>query len=184
MEDGKVLLPIVSNKRECGDCTKCCEGYTSGAAYEHKFGNIDGVRVPCFFVEQGVGCKIYADRPISPCQTYKCEWLANPDVPEEFKPNKVDVIVSRKGRSYFVTTDAGDNPQDKVKEWWIEYTKSKNFNLSYRINGELHFSGNERLRQTLGYSQKDLDPNEIPRQERIADKERKVIKYDQITFDE
>jgi hypothetical protein len=173
MEDGKVLLPIVSNKRECGDCTKCCEGWFSGAAFEHKFGSIDGVRTPCFFLKQGEGCSIYEDRPYSPCQTYKCEWLVNPDVPEEFKPNKVDVMVSKKGRSYFVATDAGDNPQDKVKLWWLEYVKSKKFNLSYSLNDELQFYGNERLRQTLGYSQKDLQPGEIPKQERDALKEQK-----------
>lgn len=185
MEDGKVLLPIVSNKRECGDCTKCSDGWFSGVAYGHKFGFENGVRIPCFFVQEGVGCTIYEDRPITPCQTYKCEWLINPDVPEEFKPNKVDVIVSKKGRSYFVATDAGDNPQDKVKLWWIEYVKSKKFNLSYKKDGEIMFEGNERLRDTLGYSQKDLDPSEIPKHERDALKEqdRKVIKFDQTTFE-
>ena len=175
MEDGKVLLPIVSLKRECGDCTKCCEGFNSGAAYGHKFGNVDGVKTPCFFLEKGVGCTIYEDRPTNPCSTYKCEWLVNNDIPEEFKPNKSDVIVSRKGRSYLVANDSGDNPSNEYKKWLLKYVESKKMNLSYKLNDsdELLFYGSERLRQALGYSQKDLQPGEIPKQFRDSEKEEK-----------
>ena len=169
--------------RSCDGCTKCCEGWFSGIAHGYNFGIVDGQRIPCKFVNECVGCTIYEDRPINPCQTYKCEWLVNPDVPIEYKPDKVDVVITKKGRSYFVATDAGENPSDEVKQWWLEYVKQKNFNLSYKEDGEIKFYGNERLRQTLGYSQKDIQPGEIPRQERIAAKERKVIKYDQTTFE-
>lgn len=186
MEDGKVLLPIVSLKRECGDCTRCCEGFNSGGAYGHKFGNVDGVRTPCFFLEQGLGCTIYEDRPQNPCAAYKCEWLVNNDIPEEFKPNKSDVILTKKGRSYLVANDTGDNPSDEYKEWLLKYVESKKMNLSYRLDGELKFYGNERLRETLGYSQKDQDPNEVSKDFRDSLKEehnRKVIKFDQTTFE-
>jgi hypothetical protein len=177
MEDGKVLLPIVSLKRECGDCTKCCEGWMSGAAYEHKFGKIDGVRTPCFFLEQGLGCTIYEDRPQNPCAAYKCQWLVNPDVPEDFKPNNKHYIVSKKGRSYFVITRASSENTDDEEfiNWWIEYVTKNNFNLSYPKNDTVEFVGSERLRQTLGYSQKDLQPDETPRQERLANKEIKNV---------
>ena len=59
-------------------------------------------------------------------------------------------------------------------------------NLSYKLDGELKFYGNERLRETLGYSQKDQDPNEVSKDFRDSLKEehnRKVIKFDQTTFE-
>lgn len=166
MENGETF------KRECGGCTKCCEGYFYGYANGHKFGVLDGVRKPCFFVEQGVGCKDYENRPTNPCKNYKCQWLINPDVPEEFRPDKVDVMVTKKGRSYFAATDAGDNPSDEVKLWWLEYAKKNNLNLSYTLSTEPNrlFYGSDRLRETLLYSQQDRQPGEPLRDEILAKK--------------
>ena len=168
MEDGKVLLPIVSNKRECGDCTKCCEGAIPGQAYDYKFGQ----NVPCFFVESGLGCTIYEDRPVHACQTFKCQWLTDINIPEEYKPNKVDFITLKKGRSYFLLIPAGDNPSEEYVEFMKNYISENNFNLSYRynLNDEPMFIGSDRLKQTLAYSQKDHEPNAIDRDIRLEQK--------------
>ena len=75
-------------ERSCGTCTKCCEGYLTATVgdislYPGK---------PCHFVEMNCGCSIYKDRPVEPCQTFKCEWLNQPLIPEWLKPNLSNAI--------------------------------------------------------------------------------------------
>ena len=63
-------------KRECGTCTKCCEGWLTGEALGHNF--YPGK--PCHFLAVNKGCTVYAKRPKDPCSSYKCAWLANEDI--------------------------------------------------------------------------------------------------------
>ena len=55
------LLPLFKKERECGTCTKCCEGWNVF--------NIQGKSIkpgkPCSFVEEGKGCTIYKGNYIS-----------------------------------------------------------------------------------------------------------------------
>lgn len=75
-------------ERSCGTCTKCCEGYLVA-----KVGEIDLYPgKPCHFVEMNCGCSVYKDRPVDPCQTFKCEWLQQPLIPEWLKPNLSNAI--------------------------------------------------------------------------------------------
>jgi hypothetical protein len=39
------------------------------------------------------GCAIYGAHPPS-CQQFVCEWLRNPDVPEDFRPNEIGVVLT------------------------------------------------------------------------------------------
>ena len=60
--------------RECGTCTKCCDGTTSVGG--DIFGHIYGNGKPCHFLNlTEKKCGIYKDRPNDPCKTYKCMWL-------------------------------------------------------------------------------------------------------------
>lgn len=167
MEDGK-YLPIVSNKRECGDCTLCCDGLIPGESYGEKFGNY----VPCFFVESGLGCTIYEDRPVNPCQKFKCQWLANPDIPEEYKPNKVGFVTLKKGRSYYLLIPVENGASEEYVEWMKKYIEENNANLSYRfhLDDDPMFIGSERLKQTLAYSQKDYEGDPVDRDVKIERK--------------
>lgn len=124
-------MNLENNTRSCGECTKCCDGWFSGEIKGYAFGNIDGKRVPCNFVSDGAGCTIYEQRPKSPCRNYKCEWLKNPEVPDHFKPSISNVMVTRRGFSYYVITKAGDEFNNEVIEWWTEYCKINNFKLDY-----------------------------------------------------
>ena len=130
------------SSRECGSCTKCCEGYNSGSAHGIKFGNIQGRFVLCHFLEIGLGCTIYEDRPKHPCQMYKCHWLTTPDVPEHFKPEISHIMATRRGQSYIVLTNAGPNPNSEVIEWYKVWCSENDFNLAYSQNGQDHFFGN------------------------------------------
>lgn len=160
-------LPIL-NTRECGDCTLCCEGLIPGEAYGNKFGNY----VPCVFVESGLGCTIYEDRPVHACQTFKCQWITNKDIPEEYKPNKVGFVTLKKGRSYYLLIPAENNPSEEYVEWMKTYIESKDANLSYRFNldHEPMFIGSERLKKTLAYSQKDYEGEPVDRDVRLERK--------------
>jgi len=82
---------MTKTKRECGDCTACCQGWLSGVVNDREF--YPGM--PCHFKGCN-GCSIYEDRPESPCKTYSCEWLKNDNVPEWMKPSKSGVIITAK----------------------------------------------------------------------------------------
>lgn len=141
-----------SSSRSCGSCTKCCEGYTSGGVYDHKFGN----GIPCFFLEIGLGCTIYEDRPHAPCQTYKCHWLINPEIPEHFKPEISHIMVTRRGQRFFVLTNCGPNPNQEVIEWYKTWATENKFNLAYYQNDQDIFFGDpgfvEMMYKSLGPS--------------------------------
>jgi hypothetical protein len=82
---------MTKTKRECGDCTACCQGWLSGVVNDREF--YPGM--PCHFKGCN-GCSIYEDRPESPCKTYSCEWLKNDNVPEWMKPSESGVIITPK----------------------------------------------------------------------------------------
>lgn len=126
-----------SSSRECGTCTKCCEGHLSGAAHGVKFR--DGV--PCFFLEINVGCTIYEDRPRHPCKAYKCQWIINEDLPDHFKPEISHIMPTRRGQKYIVLTNVGPNPNPEVIDWYIQDATDKGYNLAYRKNNRDYFFG-------------------------------------------
>ena len=126
-----------SSSRSCGSCTKCCEGFTSGGAYGFKFGN----GVPCNFLEIGLGCTIYEDRPRHPCQTFKCQWIANSDLPEHFQPNISHIMAVRRGQKFVVLTNVGPNPNSEVIDWYKADSIKNGYNIGYNQNGVDYFFG-------------------------------------------
>jgi hypothetical protein len=124
-------MNLEDNKKSCGDCTKCCDGWLSGKVQGHSFGNIGGTRIPCNFVLQGSGCGIYEQRPKNPCRNFQCAWLKIPEVPEHLKPNLSNVIVTQRGFGIYELTKAGETINNEAIAWWIEYCKINNFKLVY-----------------------------------------------------
>ena len=143
---------VESSSRECGSCTKCCEGYTSGGAYGFKFGDF----VPCHFLEIGLGCTIYEDRPRHPCQTFKCQWLINPDLPEHFKPEISHIMAVRRGQKFIVLTNVGPNPNSEVIDWYKADSIKNGYNIGYNQDGMDHFFGDPefvaKMNMVLGSS--------------------------------
>lgn len=141
------LIPTISlgkNNKECGTCTKCCEGWT--------IANIEGRPVtpgnPCYFLEQNVGCKIYDNRPYFPCQKFSCAWLALKDIPDQWKPENCGVIMTNldvHGEPYVVFINAPLNPSKEMIEWAEEYFAKKKMNFLYVDKRGVHPIGNKNF---------------------------------------
>lgn len=70
--------------RKCGECTLCC-----------KIPRITGFKPPnewCKYV--GKGCTIYDIRP-GACRAFECRWLADIEMGDEYRPDKVHFYVDR-----------------------------------------------------------------------------------------
>lgn len=79
----------MSKKRECGDCSVCCQGVITGSVNGVDFGH----GVPCAYLKENK-CSIYKDRPFM-CQKFQCKWLHDENFPDIFKPNNTDLLVYR-----------------------------------------------------------------------------------------
>jgi hypothetical protein len=129
-------------KRNCGTCTKCCEGWLSGSALGHSFYK----GKPCHFIAIGKGCTVYAKRPKDPCVVYTCGWLTNADLPEWMKPSEINAIVDfRKIENtdihYIRTSEAGETLRSDVLSWVISYALLKKYNLYWTVNGANYWQG-------------------------------------------
>jgi hypothetical protein len=120
------LLPFVSRQIECGDCTKCCEGWN--------IFNIEGKSVkpgsPCKYVNPGVGCSLGDKRPGFPCKSYNCEWKNELKMPEEFKPSNCGFIINHytyHDLSYYIMYPAPNDPSPEMIDMAKIYFKDKNF---------------------------------------------------------
>jgi len=130
----------MDNKRTCGTCTKCCEGWLTGEALGHTF--YQGK--PCHFLAIGKGCTVYAKRPTDPCVSYKCAWLTNPDIPEWMKPSEIDAIIDIrdfKGHQYLNLKEAGSPMQARVLNWVFQYIIKTGMNAVWQVNTGLNWMG-------------------------------------------
>jgi len=127
-------------KRECGTCTKCCEGWLEGEALGYKFGN----GKPCGALTIGKGCNSYALRPKEPCVNFKCGWLANEDFPDWMKPDVVNTIVNYaeiKGIPFISAIDSGGPIERKTLSWIIQYALANHLNLVWNIEDGKNWIG-------------------------------------------
>jgi len=69
--------------KNCGACHWCC--YHPAAA------ELKERSEWCRYFKEGLGCKIYADRPEA-CRTFACVWLQDAVMPEEFRPDRCGVM--------------------------------------------------------------------------------------------
>ena len=128
-----VSLRTLVKQRNCDGCTKCCEGYFSDIVYGIPFHE----GKPCHFVDIGKGCTIYEDRPKSPCQDFRCGWIADENIPLWMKPNLVDAVVAYSnlnGFDYCVLKEAGATLDSRVLSWMIVYCSINKFNLAWQVS--------------------------------------------------
>jgi hypothetical protein len=144
-------LPIVEG-RSCDGCTKCCEGYLVGVVNEKQF----GFGEPCFLVQIGKGCKDYENRPEYPCKAFQCEWLINPDVPEDYKPSESNVIMSTRyideNTKYLELIEAGEKLNPSVLSWSIGYSLENESNLLWSISDDTFWVGDEEFNDLMNSS--------------------------------
>lgn len=136
----KKIPLLIKNNRSCEGCTKCCEGYLAT--------NIKGNEVapgkPCPFVQQGVGCNIYKDRPKDPCKQFECFWRASEKMPIEFKPSETNVIVTEQnidGIPYLALIEAGSKVTPEMLSWFISYGIDNRLNIEWQIGDKVHNMG-------------------------------------------
>jgi hypothetical protein len=137
---------MTETKRECGDCTACCEGWLSGVVNDREF--YPGM--PCHFKGCN-GCSIYEDRPESPCKTYSCEWLKNNNVPEWMKPSKSGVIITGKDwthpdgskQVFLEILEMGKKIDSTVLNWLFRTYLRTQVPMKIQIGGGFNLYGNQ-----------------------------------------
>lgn len=77
------------SERQCGTCTLCC-----------KVMGIAELQKPaghwCPHCLPGKGCGAYEARPYE-CREFRCSWLADPRIGEEWKPEKSKIVLLMQG---------------------------------------------------------------------------------------
>jgi Fe-S-cluster containining protein len=143
----KIALNLGKNNRSCKDCTKCCEGYLQA--------EIHGVNISgkgCQYLDEGVGCTIYEDRPEHPCRTFICYWQEQDLVPEHLKPSEANVIILKQGFGpfqYLLLIEAGETLRDDVLEWFLDFTGKIGINAAWEVNKEPFCRGTEQFQNAL-----------------------------------
>jgi hypothetical protein len=130
---------MTSQTRNCGTCTRCCEGWLDGEAHGYKF--FPGR--PCHFLNPTSLCTIYEQRP-NLCQQYNCEWLLRDYFPEWMKPEHSNVIVSLRdsnGFIYYYVRECGKMIDSRVLSWLVDHCLRDNKNMAYQVNGTMMFVG-------------------------------------------
>ena len=143
----------MTEKRSCGTCTKCCEGYLSGEVLGKTF----YTGKPCHFVAIGKGCSIYAKRPLEPCVSYKCSWLTNADIPEWMKPSDIDAIIDEReinGIPYITLRETGSILDSRVLSWFIQYVISKGICATWEVDKGLNWVGSPEFVNLMQEGQK------------------------------
>lgn len=129
--------------RECGNCTKCCDGWLSANILEYKMfkGN------PCFYVDKNnCNCSIYAKRPLI-CSDFKCAWLQEESViPAWMKPNLINQIIIKHITHEFVyyeLVEAGEKIDSSILNWFVQMAVQKKMNVKYSLYNVPYYIGDE-----------------------------------------
>ena len=99
------LSPVVQDPlapdKNCGSCTLCCKLFPVP-----ELGKPSGKW--CRHIVQGRGCGIHGTRP-PVCRAFNCQWLYNPDIGPEWKPETCKFVLSiyPDSNSLVVTGDPG-----------------------------------------------------------------------------
>jgi hypothetical protein len=125
----------IAAARQCGTCTKCCDGWVQGTIEGHEM----KPGTPCFFRGEGC-CTIYERRPQSPCRDFVCGWL-QPDspFPDEFKPERIGVMIipiKWRGMPAYILRAAPSDPDDKLIAWMEAFSVRARRPFFYERAGE------------------------------------------------
>ena len=145
----KIAISIKNkNQRNCGECTKCCEGWLTA--------NINGEEMfpgkPCKFVNLNSGCSIYKKRPEEPCKTFECMWKGTNDsiMPNHFKPSISNVIITIQeinGISFHAMVNAGSDPSAEMVSWFTTFITAKRINGFWTVGKDSYWLGSSIFMQ-------------------------------------
>jgi hypothetical protein len=144
---GSVSLDILNKDnlpRQCGTCTKCCEGYLTA--------DINGYDIypgqPCYLLKKDVGCQDYDNRPDFPCKSFECFWILEKEMPEEFKPSISGSITQYRnegGFEFLLITYAGKDLDVRLLTWSIIFCKIRNFGIVWAIDNNVYWNGSDEF---------------------------------------
>ena len=116
MNEKIVIRP--KTEKTCGSCSMCCKVFSIEVLNKP-------VATWCRNCNIGAGCGIYEDRP-DVCRGFRCVWLDDPNMPEEFRPDrsKMILVVENVTGSIYAHMDR-DSPNiwrrspyiDVLKDW-------------------------------------------------------------------
>jgi len=128
-------IPVRTEKRACGPCTACCDGWVVGTIHGHEM----KPGTPCHFRGEGC-CTIYAERPQEPCRSFVCGWLApGSPFPESFRPDKLGVMIIAtrwRNRPAFILRSAGRDPDEQLLGWMRAFSARSGAPFFYEQAGE------------------------------------------------
>lgn len=133
---------IGSEPRECGTCSKCCEGWLHGSANGKKFWR----GRPCHYFDGK--CTIYGNHPEDPCKIFRCQWLADNSVPGWMRPDRVNAILVKRRKNdidYLEINEAGEKLRVEVLSWAVMYCLENKLNLQYTIDGGMNRVGSQEF---------------------------------------
>ena len=116
--------------RTCGNCTKCCEGHLYAVVNGHELVPNN----PCPILQIGKGCGDYENRPEDPCRSFYCQWITNPDIPEDLYPANSGVIITVQKIDdimFMKLTCAPNEPTADQLTWFIMYGLRKKINIAW-----------------------------------------------------
>jgi hypothetical protein len=90
------------SEKSCGSCTECCRMMAVPELYKPAW-------VYCGSCAQGVGCKVYPDRPQT-CRDFSCGWLLAPNMGPHLRPDRCHVILYQPDPDTIVALCDPDRP--------------------------------------------------------------------------
>lgn len=129
--------------RQCGTCTKCCEGWLMGdinlrTMYPGK---------PCYLLDIGKGCSDYENRPAFPCRVFNCAWIVDQGIPEEYKPENSGVIpkyTNRNGQKSLFLIPAPNHPSEDMLDWFKQFCSRMGYELFWNDSTDTPFFYNTK----------------------------------------
>ena len=129
--------------RECGPCTACCEGWAEGEIRGHRM----HPGQPCHFLKPPAErsaaaspCRIYDERPESPCRRFVCGWRTPGSAfPEHFRPDLTGVIPvpSRwRDRAAWILLPAGNDVRPEMLAWMQQHAQASGEPFYYTQQSE------------------------------------------------
>lgn len=133
-------------KRVCGDCQLCCRLLPT-----EELGKPALQRCP--HQKHGVGCRIYAKRPMS-CQLWNCRWLVDDSTGDLPRPDRAHYVIDL--IPDFITVTDNNNPEAppvycEVIQVWVDPA----YKLAHRAASFRHWLAGQGKPALIRYSSKD-----------------------------
>mgnify|MGYP003333950233 FL=1 len=142
------MFTINARNRDCGGCTRCCEGWLTGDAWGHQLRPGHA----CGWLGSG-GCLIYENRPHNPCKTFLCEWKRLPSIPEWLWPHKSRVIMvarTHEQHEYIRLVECGAPIGQPIHAWAKEYSAQHGVNIVINLDdGLCVYSSSQDFRNSM-----------------------------------